>query len=122
MSNMSNQNMKNNILNYISIGIFFIIVLLMIFYKREPCKNFNNVDEKYNIEDEKFLEKEVYQNVPLLNYNYLQNYPNGPFSWGQWSWNNNSSKVCNSNYSNIFNKEDSIKNIEYTRNINTKIK
>jgi len=49
-------------------------------------------------QDREFLGKEVYQNVPLINYNYLVNYPDGPYSWGEWSWGsykNNCKGDCN---------------------------
>lgn len=81
--------MGNNIINYIFIGVFVTVIIIVLFYRMNSCdKSSHRNSKQYYItkQDKDFLEKEVYQNVPLINYNYLVNYPNGPHSWGEWSW------------------------------------
>ena len=80
--------MGNNMINCISIGFFLLILLIALVYRMKSCDTSCCNSEQYSIsqQDKEFLGKEVYQNVPLINYNYLVNYPDGPYSWGEWSW------------------------------------
>ena len=112
--------MGNNILNYISIGIFLVVLAIAIFYRKNSCDKTPKYDtKKYTLtqQDKEFLGKEVYQNVPLINYNYLVNYPDGPFSWGEWSWGRNNKEKSGSNYSTIFENQNS-DSLQFNRNIN----
>ncbi len=110
--------MRNNIVNYISIGFFLIVLILILVNRMNSCDDqYKMSSEYYNDQQQakEFLDKEVYQNTPLISYNYLVNYPDGPFSWGEWSWGSH----CNTckgdcNYSNIFANEKEAVN----RNIN----
>lgn len=82
--------MANEILNYVSIGVFLTIIIIVLIYRlNESCPDKDNKDknvETLSDQDKNFLDKYVYQNLPPNNYEYLVNYPDGPFSWGEWSW------------------------------------
>jgi hypothetical protein len=92
------------ILTSIAIFLFFVIVTI-IYRTNRNCKNVKTRiknKEKYEeiklkSQDKEFLDKNVYQNTGLgkKDYEYLVNYPNGKFSWGEWSWGSNLSNNCN---------------------------
>lgn len=102
--------MPNKILNYVSIAVFLSIVIIILLYrvtnscednkyKSKLLKSSNSSNSKEELTNNKhFLDKYVYQNLPPNNYEYLVNYPNGPHSWGEWSWGSNKSNCkgdCN---------------------------
>ena len=101
--------MADKILNYVSIAFFLSIVIIVLIYRMtRSCseekeqsiyKSNESIDKSNqllsvisNESDKHFLDKYVYQSLPPNNYEYLVNYPNGPNSWGEWSWGNNPSK------------------------------
>jgi hypothetical protein len=88
-----------------SIAIFLFFVIITIIYRtNRKCdvvetriKNKEKYEEiKLKPQDKEFLDKNVYQNTGLgkKDYEYLVNYPNGKFSWGEWSWGSNLNKNC----------------------------
>jgi len=113
-------------INYISIGFFLVILIITLVYRMKTCNVSNCCNsETYPIkpiksitqQDKEFLGKEVYQNVPLISYNYLVDYPDGPFSWGEWSWGgykNNCKGDCSYSTTETSNRSP----IQLDRNIN----
>ena len=101
--------MGSQIVNYVSLGIFFAVVLVIILLILDKCndptkntKNVTSISPYEKAENKKFLDNNVYSNTPV-NYEYLVNYPNGPRSWGEWSWGKSKEKCKgNCNYSYLY--------------------
>ncbi len=115
----TSDNYDNCYISYLALAVFLIIVISLFIYRINSCKDNKedeNEDEQENYKDldkesKNFLNLNLYQNVPVDNYNYLTNYPNGPFSWGEWSWGNNQQSKGDCKYS--------ILNPIYDKNIRT---
>ena len=100
--------MANKILNYTSICVFLTIAVIVLIYRmNDSCPDNKDVQNlEMSDEDEYFLDKYVYQNIPPNNYEYLVNYPDGPFSWGEWSWGSrNTNCKGNCNYAILYEKQ-----------------
>lgn len=119
--------MANKILNYVSIAVFLSIVIIILVYRvNNSCednkdtsnsKSLKSSNSSNSKEENYFLDKYVYQNLPPNNYEYLLNYPNGPHSWGEWSWGSNKSKCKGDcNYS-ILNEKNPNPNLERSINL-----
>lgn len=122
--------MANKILNYVSIAVFLSIVIIILVYRvnnscednkdtsnSKSLKSSNSSNSSNSKEENYFLDKYVYQNLPPNNYEYLLNYPNGPHSWGEWSWGSNKSKCKGDcNYS-ILNEKNPNPNLERSINL-----
>lgn len=126
--------MSNKMLNYVSIAVFLSIVILILLYRINSSCETNNDDNDNNgnkddnnytklsnfsneinekdiqLQNKHFLDKYIYQNLPPNNYEYLVNYPNGPFSWGEWNWGSNKSENCKGdcNYSTLNKRESKV--------------
>ena len=99
-------NNNKSIINYVSLGIFFTAVVVIILLRLNSCDNKTKQDlyksSPYTTQEKDFLSNNVYMNNPV-NYEYLVNYPNGPWSWGEWSWGKSNEKCKgNNNYAVLY--------------------
>lgn len=89
----------------IAISVFLVFSIIILVYRMNTNIDKDDKDyktEKYEeikLEENKFLNNNVYNTgLGKKEYEYLVNYPNGRWSWGDWSWeshkNNNSKGDC----------------------------